>query len=126
MQQFSLSIPMTPVPKGRPRLGKSGVYTPERTKIAEQTVAWAITSAKPQKFVGPVTVSIVFMFKRPKTAPLSVRHHTKKPDLDNLAKLILDASNGFLWEDDCQVACLKLEKIYADVDGIFLEVCSLA
>ena len=42
--------------------------------------------------------------------------HTKKPDIDNLIKFVLDAlqgQNGFFF-DDSQVVRLYAEKIYTD------------
>lgn len=39
-------------------------------------------------------------------------HHTKKPDLDNLAKNIKDALTGSLYKDDSQVFEAHLEKRY--------------
>lgn len=41
--------------------------------------------------------------------------HTKKPDLDNMAKQLKDAMTraGF-WHDDRQVVSLRCSKLYAD------------
>ena len=41
------------------------------------------------------------------------RWHTSKPDVDNLAKAVLDALNGILYEDDSQVVMLAVTKQYA-------------
>lgn len=39
----------------------------------------------------------------------------KKPDLDNLAKQLLDCMTRLqFWTDDVQVVCLRCEKIYAE------------
>ncbi len=35
-----------------------------------------------------------------------------KPDLDNVAKAVLDACNGVLYDDDKQVVQLRVEKAY--------------
>lgn len=37
---------------------------------------------------------------------------TKKPDCDNIAKIILDALNGIAYHDDSQVVGLEVEKYY--------------
>ena len=37
----------------------------------------------------------------------------KKPDIDNIAKSILDAMNGFVFKDDNQVAKISIEKRFA-------------
>lgn len=60
---------------------------------------------------GPMAVYIVVNVKRPKSvkrdAPVT------RPDIDNYAKLVLDALNGFVWNDDSQVTELHAEKLYA-------------
>ena len=35
-------------------------------------------------------------------------------DLDNIAKSILDALNGYMYDDDCQVVTLVISKKYGD------------
>lgn len=37
---------------------------------------------------------------------------TKKPDIDNVVKSILDASNGIVWVDDSQVVVITVRKLY--------------
>ena len=37
----------------------------------------------------------------------------KKPDLDNVAKIILDALNGIAWKDDTQVVGLRVNRMWA-------------
>ena len=39
-----------------------------------------------------------------------------KPDLDNIAKIFLDALNGILWDDDRSVTGLTVTKSYAESD----------
>lgn len=71
----------------------------------------------------PVVVDIVFYLPRPKghmsarggprdSAPV---HHTTRPDLDKLARAVLDGlTAGGMWSDDNQVVRLVAEKQYAD------------
>jgi len=37
----------------------------------------------------------------------------KKPDADNIIKIIADALNGLAYKDDCQIVRLEFEKFYA-------------
>lgn len=37
---------------------------------------------------------------------------TKKPDVDNIVKIVLDALNGLAWHDDAQVTFLAVSKEY--------------
>jgi Holliday junction resolvase RusA-like endonuclease len=42
----------------------------------------------------------------------------KKPDIDNLAKSILDGINGVIWKDDSQIVSLHITKVYASGTGV--------
>ena len=46
--------------------------------------------------------------------------HTKKPDLDNMAKTVLDALNGLAYIDDSQIYSLTLFKTYSEQPGTHL------
>ena len=37
---------------------------------------------------------------------------TRKPDLDNIAKSILDSLNGIAWQDDSQIVNIWISKHY--------------
>lgn len=39
---------------------------------------------------------------------------TKKPDIDNIVKVVLDAMNKFAFKDDTQIVRLEVEKLYTD------------
>ena len=58
---------------------------------------------------GPVAVSITAYKRTQKkqAGPLVAR-----PDCDNIGKLFLDAMNGVVYADDCQVVNLHVEKHY--------------
>lgn len=68
-----------------------------------------------------VRAEIVAFFPIPKSfskkkrgfAEMAVLAPDKKPDLDNIAKSVLDALNGLAYHDDCQVIHMELEKRYA-------------
>lgn len=67
---------------------------------------------------GPIEMQLVFIFPRSKSQhwknkPMHRIEHTKKPDLDNLEKAILDALNGVAWVDDSQVCRVLKEKVIA-------------
>ena len=119
---------MVPVPKGRPRMTRSGhVYTPQATHDAENTIRGYLKRAYRQApLVGPVSVHIRFWMVKPKKP--KHREHITKPDLTNLAKTVEDAANGLLYADDSQIVYLVLEKAYCSgggEPGIDLEVVAL-
>ena len=43
---------------------------------------------------------------------------TKKPDCDNIAKIILDALNGIAYHDDSQVVCIIVNKYYGETNRV--------
>jgi len=47
---------------------------------------------------------------------------TKKPDADNIAKIVLDALNGVAYTDDTQVVNLSVQKRYGEVAEVKVEI----
>lgn len=79
---------------------------------------------------GPVAAHVRAVFPRAKRDPGDGREwHTKaQGDADNVAKAILDASNGIAYGDDRQVARLVVEKLVAapgEEPHVSLEVAPL-
>lgn len=131
-----LFFPFYPTPKGRPRFTRTGhAYTPKKTSDYEQNIADYYKLHNGIFFEGPIEVKIIFYMPIPKGTPKRVLNimkegdypHTKKPDLDNLAKAMLDALNGVAFTDDSNITALKLSKTYNTSPGIWLaikEVCN--
>jgi crossover junction endodeoxyribonuclease RusA len=101
---ITFTVPGSPVPKARPRLGKGKVYTPQRTRDAETAIAWhakiAMAGRKPHQ--GPVNLCIRFA--------VSSKKVMARPDIDNLIKTVMDAINGVAYVDDCQVTNISAWK----------------
>lgn len=103
--------------KGRPRFTRGGrPYTPKATRDYEAAIRDAFENATgrpPEPFSGPIAVSIMTYRQLPKSTPKSVSSEpdTHKPDIDNVAKIVLDALNGVAWEDDAQVVSLTASKL---------------
>ena len=97
------TIPGPAVPKGRPRVTRTGhAYTPQRTKAYAEKVQWVAKAFAPKTpLSGPVSVRIVEYRKGTPEA---------RPDIDNVLKNLLDAMNGLIWQDDSQVVQLFAEK----------------
>lgn len=66
---------------------------------------------------GPVMVSAVFHLTRPKSRPRRAGYPDRKPDLDKLARALLDGITGVLVRDDAQVCRLEVVKLYAEHDS---------
>lgn len=98
---YAFVIPGEPVPKARPRVGRSGhAYTPERTRKAEQRVAFI---AKAAAIGGPLSGALHVELE----FALGTR---RRVDWDNLSKLVCDACNGVLWADDAQIELALVRK----------------
>ena len=130
--QIMFTVYGEPVAKGRPRFVKRGnyvqAYTPVKTKTYEDEVRLLATKAKGSgsTLEGSVSVFIYISFsvpqsysKRKREACLSGQEkHTKKPDLDNVAKIICDGMNGIIFNDDSQITSLHVTKVYGEVGKV--------
>ena len=111
------------IPRGQPRPravhvnGRTHMYDPGTA--GEWKMAIALGAARivpPQPFRGPLSVDISFRFPRPKhRGSRRCVPHDRKPDIDNLAKAVLDALTDIrMWHDDSQVFSLSARKVYCD------------
>lgn len=117
-----LIIDGEPMGKQRPRVTKFGTHTPEKTVNYETLVKELFVINKLTKLNGYIEANITAYFSIPKST--SKKKHqlmldgilrpTKKPDLDNIAKIVLDALNKLAYDDDSQVIKLIIDKFYSD------------
>lgn len=121
-------IPGKPVAKARPRMTRNGhVYTPAKTTAHERAIAQIASGRFSKTIEGPVKVTIWVTFKTPKswskakTAAHVHRPHTQRPDIDNLAKCVLDG-HAPIWGDDAQVYEMEVRKIWGVVDQTVITI----
>ena len=107
--------------KGRVRFvrGTGRTYTPDKTAEAMELIRMAYARKADGRMAEkgvPVRVSITTARGMPKSRPKSLvaEQDVFKPDVDNIAKLVLDALNGIAWEDDTQVTTLTVQKYPRD------------
>lgn len=96
--------------------------TPEKTTSYEDLVRWSYKAAGGE-YLGedPIEVEIIAGYEIPKSWSMKKKQEalddhirpTVKPDLDNIAKAILDALNGVAFKDDNQVVRLIVSKYYS-------------
>lgn len=100
--------------QGRPRFAGRRAYKARVDVDYERSILAAYQQAagglKPH--AGGVAVEIEVYRRLPKSAPKSLKQEQDlhKPDVDNVAKSVLDALNGVAWLDDCQVLDLHVVK----------------
>ena len=108
---FTLAGP--PMGKERVRVTRTGrAYTPERTLNFEARLAHAAQLAMGNRplFEGPLAVVVEAFMPIAESKPKKWRaaalvgsiRPTKKPDWDNVGKM-LDALNLIVWQDDAQI-----------------------
>ena len=121
MKQVHVVIPGQPVGKGRPRFGNGRAYTPAKTRDYEKKISNAayIEMAELEPAATPVRLVILAQFEIPKSwakwrkeAATVGAYRPGRPDIDNIAKAVLDAFNGIVYVDDAQVYDLQIKKTY--------------
>jgi Holliday junction resolvase RusA-like endonuclease len=71
---------------------------------------------------GPLELEVRIYLARPKSLPKKIKHAAKKPDLDNLVKLFLDAMNGVVFVDDAQIIHFEAWKSFRPEEGATITV----
>jgi Holliday junction resolvase RusA-like endonuclease len=133
MTALTFTVPGDPVGKGRPRATARGgfarMYTPAATSSYEAKVATFALQVKPEGWpmdcAYNVTIEASFTipnsWSQKKRAALIGSQCCKKPDWDNIGKIVSDSLNGVLWKDDAQVIG-KVVKVWADVGMVRVSV----
>lgn len=120
---MTFSVPGQPRGKGRPRFTRTGhSYTPKETVAYETQIRDAFKASGQKQIEGPVRVFIKVYMAIPASAPkckreamrLNIIRPTKKPDIDNVIKVVLDALNGLAYADDKNVVYVGASKWYAE------------
>lgn len=131
---YEFEVPGKVIGKGRPRLNSyTGiVYTPTKTKDYESLVEQYFLLKYPRfkTLEGRIKVSIIAYFSIPKATKKTDINEmldnnispTKKPDIDNIVKAVLDSMNKFAFKDDNQITKLEVEKKYALEDKIYIKI----
>ena len=128
MAQYSITIPGEPVGKARPRVtGKGFAYTPKTTGNYETLIKELFFHKHGSLMLkGNIHATLKAYFglnkddygktglnKQGRQKLGGALRPTKKPDIDNIAKIVLDGLNGVAYMDDSQVVALSVEKRYA-------------
>lgn len=139
MTTLTFFVPGIPVPKGSmkafiPKGWNRAVLTNDNPKSKPWASVISLTAAMEASNIEwkmielyAIAVQLVFYMPRPRghygsgknvgvlkqSAPL---YPAKKPDIDKLSRLVLDALTGIVWKDDGQVGKLAADKRFA-IDG---------
>jgi len=134
VKMISFTIPGEPQGKARARVCKGFTYTPAKTvnyeALIKQTYAYEAKSKLIEKAVE-LTVKAYFMIPKSYTkgrrlaAEHNITRPTKKPDADNILKIVADALNGIAYKDDTQVVRAVVEKWFSDTPRVEVEIKEL-
>jgi crossover junction endodeoxyribonuclease RusA len=117
-----ITVRGTPAPQGSKRhvgggrmIEMSKAVGPWREAVRAETQRVMCSIGPPFGFGDAVAVEIDFYMARPKSTPRKTMWPAKRPDVDKLARAVLDGlTDGGAWLDDGQVVRLRVEKHYAD------------
>lgn len=132
-------IPGEPQGKSRPRVvrvksGRSMSYTPDKTVAYEELVRQRfLAEAQGRRFAddAPIDIIITAFLSIPKSASKQKQmlmtsgalFPQKKPDLDNIMKIVCDALNGFAYRDDAQIVNAKIGKRWSsDIPSVWVTI----
>jgi len=123
--QFVLEINTKPIPQSRPRFYVKhhglkhfvGAYDSKQCKDFKEVVAWhakiiAMENGLKEPVRDPIVLSLIFQMGENGNG--KEEFHTKKPDIDNLAKAVKDALKGIIYHDDSQIVEAHLFKRYGE------------
>ena len=99
-----ITVRMVPVGKARPRVVNGHAYTPDTTRSAEGLIAATWLEKYGMRRMAadvPLKMTIEVQLVRPKRS--TREWPTVRPDVDNYAKLALDALNRIAYADDAQI-----------------------
>ena len=127
--KIAFAVEGEPRGKERPRFGNGQVYTPDKTTTYENQIKIAYyeqcgnvkfpEDSQLELFVKAYYKIPKSASKKKKAAMLSEQiRPTKKPDGDNILKVVADALNGVCYKDDKNLVSMSVEKFYSDMPRI--------
>lgn len=127
--------------KQRPKAQNMGkyihIYTPQKTINYENYIKYCYYESNQDKepFInGEKLKAVIKIFqkipistskKKANLMRLGIERPTKKPDIDNILKVVFDGLNGLAYKDDTQIIELEASKFYSDTPRIELTLIEL-
>lgn len=125
---LTFTIPGKPMGKQRPRMTRTGhVFTSQETVSYENLVKLCFREAYPE-WTPTESETVMHIWaefpipgswsKKKKQAALDGRIHPRKPDWDNIGKIISDGLNAVAYADDAQIYLCIVEKRYSETPKV--------
>ena len=139
MRSVTFQVPGRPQGKARARTfysqsaGRHMSHTPDRTVLYENLIKDQFLNHADGFYMErgiPVTLRIVARFLPPKSTAKKKQQQMlegeilplKKPDMDNIVKVVADALNSVAYHDDTQIVLVSAKKAYSAVEGLDITV----
>lgn len=131
---LTFEVPGEPRGKGRPRFTKDGhAYTDSETRAYEKKImAYYRQSLRDYRWPDNayICVDVTAVYPIPKSATKAALASIqagrilpkRKPDIDNVLKVVLDSLNGFAYKDDSQVVMVSGRKVYGHEPKLIIEL----
>ena len=135
--ELKFTIRGEPKGKGRPKFSRQGnivrTYTPDTTANYENYVKMEYWNQCGQRMFAKgvqLDMGLTAYFaipastskKRQQLMRDKVIRPTKKPDMDNIIKIIADALNGIAYYDDSQIVDTAVRKFYSDEPRVVVKI----
>lgn len=129
----TFTVPGEPTGKARQRVTRFGTYTPEKTVLYENLIKTAYhLQCNDYRFDDnqPLLMNVRAEYtipssasKKKKAAMISGKiRPTKKPDWDNVGKVVSDALNKIAYRDDTQIVDCRVQKYYSEQPKITVTI----
>ena len=139
MQPVTFHVPGKPQGKARARtfynkaMGKHMSVTPDGTVLYENLIKERFLNCSGGFYAergAPVTLRVIARFLPPKSVSKKRQHEMlegmelplKKPDMDNIVKVVADALSGVAYHDDTQIVYVTAKKAYSALEGLDITV----
>lgn len=139
MQSVTFLVPGKPQGKARARtvynknIGHSVSYTPENDLLYENLIKHLYLQSANGIFFEketPIKLLITARFQPAKSVSKKKQQQMlsgelyplKKPDMDNIVKVVADSLNGVAYHDDTQIVTVAAQKVYSSMDGVDITV----
>lgn len=128
---MTFTIYGTPQGKARPRFARGIAYTPQKTVEYEKLIRKAFKDAGGCYFKETAFIVEMFSYapipqsasKKAKADMLARKlFPSKRPDIDNIEKVVYDALNKVAYKDDCMIVAVVKSKLYGTTPRIDVRI----
>lgn len=133
--KVNFTIDGEPEGKARPRMNTNTgrAYTPDKTRIYEDYARLLYRSQIKHYFEGYVKLTIRAYYSIANSDSKKVKEQkkanilrpSKKPDIDNVVKLIADSLNDVAYKDDTQIVEMNAMKFYSENPRVEVSIESI-